>query len=97
MEKFAKKICENKNIILIITGILFLLSIVGIKLTKINYDILVYLPKEIETVRGQNILTNDFENKEIIYALGPVEEREAVLIFNEKTKTVPEEVIEYFI
>ena len=37
------------------------------------------------------------ENKEIIYALGPVEEREAVLIFNEKTKTVPEEVIEYFI
>ena len=60
MEKFAKKICENKNIILIITGILFLLSIVGIKLTKINYDILVYLPKEIETVRGQNILTNDF-------------------------------------
>ena len=60
MEKFAKKICENKNIILIITGILFLLSIVGIKLTKINYDILVYLPKEIETVRGQNILTDDF-------------------------------------
>ena len=60
MEKFAKKICENKNIILIITGILFLLSIVGIKLTKINYDILVYLPEEIETVQGQNILTNDF-------------------------------------
>ena len=53
MEKFAKKICENKNIILIITGILFLLSIVGIKLTKINYDILVYLPKEIETVRNE--------------------------------------------
>ena len=37
------------------------------------------------------------ENKETIYALGPGEEREAVLIFNEKTKTVPEEVIEYFI
>lgn len=36
------------------------------------------------------------ENEEI-YSLGPVEEREAVLIFNEKTKTVPEEVIEYFI
>lgn len=37
------------------------------------------------------------ENKETIYAIGPVEEREAVLIFNGKTKTVPEEVIEYFI
>ena len=32
------------------------------------------------------------ENEEI-YSFGPVEEREAVLIFNEKTKTVPEEVI----
>mgnify|MGYP003007502334 FL=1 len=36
------------------------------------------------------------ENKEI-YSLGPLEEREAVLIYNEKTRTVPEEVIEYFI
>ena len=36
------------------------------------------------------------ENEEI-YSLGPLEEREAVLIYNEKTKTVPEEVIEYFI
>ena len=60
MIKIAQKICENKNLILIITGILFLLSIVGIKLTNINYDILVYLPEEIETVQGQNILTNDF-------------------------------------
>ena len=30
-------------------------------LTKINYDILVYLPNNIETVKGQKILTNDFE------------------------------------
>lgn len=36
------------------------------------------------------------ENEEI-YSLGPLEEREAVLIYNEKTRTVPEEVIEYFI
>lgn len=34
---------------------------------------------------------------ETIYALGPVEEREAVLIYNERTRIIPEEVIEYFI
>ena len=37
------------------------------------------------------------ESEKGIYAMGPVDEREAVLIFNNKTKTVPEEVIEYFI
>ena len=60
MNKFAKQICKLKNMILIITAVLFILSFVGMKLTKINYDILVYLPEDIETVQGQNILTNDF-------------------------------------
>lgn len=37
------------------------------------------------------------EDEKGVYALGPTDEREAVLVFNDKTKTVPEEVIEYFI
>lgn len=60
MKKLADFICRHKVLVLIITGILFILSIIGYKLTGINYDILVYLPKEIETVKGQNILTNEF-------------------------------------
>lgn len=60
MKKFAQKICDYKIVILVISLVLFVLSLVGIKLTKINYDILVYLPEDIETVKGQNILTNDF-------------------------------------
>ena len=32
-----------------------------------------------------------------VYALGPKEEREAVILYNRRTKTEPEEVIEYFI
>ena len=61
MKKIANVICEHKNLILIITAVLFVLSFVGMKLTNINYDILVYLPDDIETVQGQNILTDDFE------------------------------------
>ena len=61
MKKIAQKICENKILILIISGILLVLSFVGMNLTKINYDILVYLPDDIETIKGQNILTDDFE------------------------------------
>lgn len=60
MKKIAEKICKSKNLILILSAVLFVLSFVGMKLTNINYDILVYLPEDIETVEGQNILTNDF-------------------------------------
>ena len=61
MKKFANKICEKKILILIISLVLLVLSFVGIKLTKVNYDILVYLPSDIETIKGQNILTDEFD------------------------------------
>ncbi len=60
MKKFAEKICEHKKLILVLSIILLILSFVGMKLTSINYDILVYLPDDIETVQGQNILTEEF-------------------------------------
>ena len=33
---------------------------IGYKNTRINYDILVYLPENIDTIKGEEILTNDF-------------------------------------
>jgi len=60
MKKIADYICENKVSMLIITTILFVLSLIGYKLTGVNYDILVYLPDNIETVKGQNVLTDEF-------------------------------------
>ena len=60
MKKIADFICKHKSIILIITVVLFMLSLIGMRLTNINYDILVYLPEDIETVKGQNILKDDF-------------------------------------
>ena len=60
MKKFAEKICEHKTGILIVSLILMVFAFVGMKLTGINYDILVYLPQEIETVQGQDILTDEF-------------------------------------
>ena len=61
MKKFGNFICKNKNIILIISLLLLIPAFIGMAKTKINYDILVYLPKEIETVQGQNILADDFD------------------------------------
>lgn len=60
MKKLGDLICKKKNLILIITVLLIIPSLIGMKVTKINYDILVYLPEDIETVKGQNILSEDF-------------------------------------
>lgn len=60
MHKFGELICKHRIIILIIALILIIPSIIGMKATKINYDILVYLPDDVETIKGENILSNDF-------------------------------------
>lgn len=60
MKKIGDFICKYKINILIITLVLLIPAFIGMKKTAINYDILVYLPEDIETVKGQNILTDDF-------------------------------------
>lgn len=60
MKKISKFIINNKTKILIISCILLVLSFIGMKLTTINYNILVYLPSEIDTIEGQDILTDEF-------------------------------------
>lgn len=60
MKKFSEFICKNRVLVLVVSFALLILSFIGMKLTKINYDILVYLPDDIETIKGQNILTDEF-------------------------------------
>lgn len=61
MSKIAEFVCKHKKIILIITLLLLIPSIIGMKATRINYDILVYLPEDIETIQGENILSDEFD------------------------------------
>jgi len=61
MNNFGKVICKYKKLILIFALLLLIPSIIGIKATRINYDILVYLPEDVETIRGENILSNEFD------------------------------------
>lgn len=60
MHKFAKAICKHRKIIFAIALLLLIPSLIGMKATKINYDILVYLPDDVETIQGENILSNEF-------------------------------------
>ncbi|MBR3002194.1 MAG: MMPL family transporter [Clostridia bacterium] len=60
MHKFGEFICKHNKLILIIALALLIPSFLGMKATKINYDILVYLPDDVETIQGEKILTEDF-------------------------------------
>ena len=60
MLKIAEKICKHKKIIFIIAMLLLIPSFIGMQATRVNYDILAYLPDNVDTVQGENILTNEF-------------------------------------
>ena len=61
MKGLGEFVCKHRKVILIIALVLLIPSIIGIKATRINYDILVYLPDDIETIKGENILSEDFD------------------------------------
>ena len=88
MKKIANNICKHKTLVLIITSILFLLSLIGTYLTKINYDILVYLPSDIETVKGQNILTEDFNMGSYAFVLTDNMSSKDILQLEENIKNI---------
>ncbi len=57
---FAEKITKNPKKVIIIALLLMIPSLLGMILTPINYDILSYLPKDLDSVQGLEILDEDF-------------------------------------
>ena len=87
MIKFGKGVVKLRVPIFIISLLLLIPSALGMIKTRVNYDILTYLPKDIETMVGQDILVNDFgtgafsmcviegmENKEVVELKEQIEE-----------------------
>ena len=60
MVKTGKWIAKHRVIILMICILLTVPSIFGMAATKINYDLLSYLPERLETVKGQDILVDEY-------------------------------------
>ncbi len=58
--RFTRAVVKYRVIILIITLLLMIPSVLGIANTRINYDMLDYLPEDMDTVIGQNELMRDF-------------------------------------
>lgn len=61
MEKLGRGIVKARIPILVISILLLIPAALGYINTRVNYDILYYLPKEIDTMQGQDILLDEFQ------------------------------------
>lgn len=62
MKRFTKFISHRPKFVLLIMTALIIPSLIAYKLTGVNYDILSYLPKDLNSTKGQEILDKDFKN-----------------------------------
>ncbi|MBR1692952.1 MAG: hypothetical protein IJ711_09290, partial [Lachnospiraceae bacterium] len=60
MKKFGEAVVKSRFLIFILGIVLLIPSAIGYFSTRVNYDILSYLPKDIETMKGQDILEEEF-------------------------------------
>lgn len=60
MERVARFVVKRRGFVLAIAVVLLILSIFGYIGTRINYDILSYLPSDLESMEGEELLENDF-------------------------------------
>lgn len=58
--RFSKAVVKHRVVILIVAVLLMIPSVMGMAATRVNYDMLDYLPADIDTVKGQNELLEDF-------------------------------------
>ena len=54
------KVVKHRHIIFIVSLLLLIPSLIGYRVTRINYDMLTYLPSTMDTMKGQNVLMKEF-------------------------------------
>ena len=88
MKKFANIISKNNILILILSLILIIPAVYGFVTTKINHDILVYLPDNIDTIKGQNILDDDFGLGAYAFVMTDMKSNRKVLNLENKIRKI---------
>ena len=89
MEKFGKTVVKLRIPILILALILLIPSVLGIQATRINYDMLTYLPEGIDTVEGQNILMDEFGKGAFSFIIVEGMEDKEVAELRQEVEAVP--------
>lgn len=95
MKRFGHFIAKNRIIILIICTLLLIPSVIGMINTRINYDLLTYLPQNLDSMKGQNILDKTFSSAATSMLI--VEDMEAKDVIKIKEKVIKVEGVEQVI
>ena len=88
MNAFSHFVTKRKWLIISISLLLLIPSIIGYKGTKINYDLVSYLPKDVETMKGPNILTKDFKQGAFAVVITEGMNAKQILSLEEEIKKV---------
>lgn len=89
MEKFSRKIVKLRIPIFLVSLLLLIPATLGYLHTRINYDILSYLPEDIETMQGQDILVDEFGTGGYSMFICQGMEQKDVLKLKEEIQEVP--------
>ena len=88
MKKFADFITKKYILVLFIGLLLLVPALIGYINTRINYDILVYLPEKIDTIKGEKILTNDFGIGSYAFVMIDTKDNYKVLKLEDKVRKI---------
>lgn len=89
MIKFGKSVVKLRIPILFVSLLLLFPAVLGIVNTRINYDILSYLPEDIETMEGQDILMDEFDTGAFSICVIEGMENKDVSALRKKVEEVP--------
>lgn len=88
MLKFGRGVVKHRVLILILAVLLMVPAVFGMANTRINYDMLDYLPEDMDTVIGQNILLEDFGKGAFSFVIVEGMEPKDVAVLREKISQV---------
>lgn len=86
--KFGKWLTKNKVFVIIFAVLLMVPAVIGYVSTRINYDVLSYLPNSLETVSGQDIMVDEFGMGAFSMVIVEDMENKDVVALKEKIKKV---------
>ena len=89
MIKFGKAVVKLRIPILIISFLLLIPSAIGYFNTRVNYDILSYLPEDIETMKGQDILLDEFGTGAFSFCVVEGMDAKDIKVMREEMEEVP--------
>lgn len=86
--KFGNAVVKGRIVILVIAVILLIPSLLGMIFTRVNYDMLNYLPDSLDTIKGQEYLLDDFGKGAFSFLIFDDMEEKDIVKTEEKIKEI---------